>query len=497
MKTRKIFEAMAIVTAISAVTRVIAFVFKIYLSRALGAEMLGVYQITISIFMLATSLSASGIPTALSRHLASLTATGDRRGACGILTSALCLSSGIAILTIIFFYIFPNITALLFTDSRCTEMFVIMLPALLSTSIYAVIRSYFWSQKNFFLYSISECGAELLSIMVIVVTLVLGIFKGNMSKSVAYAYVISDYIGVALLIVLFISKGGRMSKPTYMSRLVRSSTPITCTRLIGAIMSSMMALLIPTLLVKHGMSTSLATASYGRASGMVMSLIFAPSTIVGALAVVIIPELASSTAVDKSAAGQVVSPAISFSVIIACLFISLYIAEGDRLCTFLYHDSIAGEYLERVAILMLPMSINQICVSLLNTMGYESKTMTVHLIASATLTLLIFILPKHIGIYSYFVGLIVFHTLSSIMYLILITRLSHIPRKCMIQLLGLIAVSMVLGRAIHALRISHMHDFLAIVLASLTILLVHAIYLIGTRMVHVDIFTTSLSKNIK
>ena len=56
-KAKKVVGAVATVTVFGVFTRLIGFLFKIYLSRVLGAEALGVYQIALSVFFLFSSLS--------------------------------------------------------------------------------------------------------------------------------------------------------------------------------------------------------------------------------------------------------------------------------------------------------------------------------------------------------------------------------------------------------------------------------------------------------
>ena len=76
---RKIFKAFATVTVIAAITRGLSFVFKIYLSRKLGAEILGLYQICASVFMLFACISASGMPVTLSIITAESDSIGDNK----------------------------------------------------------------------------------------------------------------------------------------------------------------------------------------------------------------------------------------------------------------------------------------------------------------------------------------------------------------------------------------------------------------------------------
>ena len=52
------------------VTRVIGFVYKIFLSNLLGAEMLGIYQLVFPVFGICYTLFAAGIEPAVSQMIA-------------------------------------------------------------------------------------------------------------------------------------------------------------------------------------------------------------------------------------------------------------------------------------------------------------------------------------------------------------------------------------------------------------------------------------------
>ena len=60
----------ALVTAFSAAEHCLGFLYRILLSRTLGAEGLGRYQMALTVFSVLLMLSASGLPATLSRTVA-------------------------------------------------------------------------------------------------------------------------------------------------------------------------------------------------------------------------------------------------------------------------------------------------------------------------------------------------------------------------------------------------------------------------------------------
>ena len=81
-------KSFSIVTGFSVATRLLSFLFKIWMSRTLGAEAVGLYQIAFSVLVLLFSFTA-GAPTVLSRKVAECAARGDVRRQNSLTTASL------------------------------------------------------------------------------------------------------------------------------------------------------------------------------------------------------------------------------------------------------------------------------------------------------------------------------------------------------------------------------------------------------------------------
>ncbi|MCI8420758.1 MAG: oligosaccharide flippase family protein [Clostridia bacterium] len=428
---RKIFKAFATVTVISAITRGLSFVFKIYLSRKLGAEILGLYQICASVFMLFACICTSGLPVTLSRITAESDTVGDNKRQFGALTT--CLFAGVLITLVMIsaILIFPQILDLIFKDKRCRKLFLIMLPMLLTACLYAILRGWFWGKKYFGIYSISELADEILKIIFAILFLEGGMLAIQKEYTYALAMLAGDIIVVVIIIIMYVAKKGKLAKPTLGKEIAKSATPLTVTRIVGSLMSTFMSLILPSLLVtKLGMSQSMATADFGRASGMVMPLIFTPTSIIGSLSVVLIPEIASVKADKgvKSLSGSL-GNAILFGCLVSCVFFTLFSGAGNQLGDLLYKDPLSGEYLAFASIIMIPMCLNNLVVSMLNSMGKEFNTFISHVIGCIVLIIILLTTPTILGVKSYFVSLGAMHLTALVINLIVLNKNVKIPSK--------------------------------------------------------------------
>ena len=78
MKKSALIKGTLILTAAGLITRLIGFVYRIYLSNALGSEQLGIYQLIFPVYGICHTLYASGIQTAISKLVAENGGTGQR-----------------------------------------------------------------------------------------------------------------------------------------------------------------------------------------------------------------------------------------------------------------------------------------------------------------------------------------------------------------------------------------------------------------------------------
>ena len=70
LRNHPLITGTLLLTLAGILSRVIGFFFRIFLSQTIGAEGMGIYQLTIPIHILTISLTSSAIQTAISRFVA-------------------------------------------------------------------------------------------------------------------------------------------------------------------------------------------------------------------------------------------------------------------------------------------------------------------------------------------------------------------------------------------------------------------------------------------
>lgn len=399
-KSKNVVKAVATVTVFSVFTRGLSFIFKIYLSRALGAEVVGQYQICISMFYMFACFSSSGIPLVLSRKTAETRAL-KKEGESALLTSALLLGICVSLTVFGVLSIAKPLLPKLLSDKRTAPMIAVMLPAIISTTIYNIIRGWFWGRKQFTSFSITETVEEVFRILFSAL-FVSGVISGlSGAYGIALAFTVSDVLVAALLLIMFFAKGGKLDKPSKIKEILLPSIPITVMRLFGNLISALIAVVLPARLMAAGFSVSQATAGFGRIAGMANPLLLAPNAIISSLAIVLIPEMSENRVKsDYKSLNRNLNGGINFSLIISGAFLCCFFALGKHLTTFLFKDEISGKYLSYAAFTMLPMCVSHLTQSALNSIGKELRAFINFMISMSAMVLGIYFLPKYMGLYS-------------------------------------------------------------------------------------------------
>ena len=423
---RTFVHAVALITAFAVATRAIGFLFRIFLSRVLGAEMLGVYQISMAFFMVFLTLVATGLPLAISKQVAT-------RNTRGVVTAGLVISLSASALVCLVVLAGSRFFGFLFTDERCIAILIALIPSVIAASVYGVIRAVWWGEKRFFLLGATELLEQVLRVVVFAVMLAVAFLFVDLSQIAALSYTVAFFIATVVVVIIFI-KTRRLKTPALTGHpsqykpLIKSAAPITGVRLAASLTMPIISVLVPMRLIAAGWSPTAAVAAFGVLVGMTLPLLTIPQTVISSLSTALVPEL-SSAHKDKNSASvsKQINNALRFTLFINFLLVPVFMALGEGIGVFLFDDVQSGVFLSLYAWAMIPMSMSQITNAILNSLGAETRAMKNYFIGSLALFAAIWFLPGVIGIGALVVGMGACMIIASILNLFLIRKLIKTP----------------------------------------------------------------------
>ena len=458
-----------VVTIFSCVERFIGFLYRIFLARSLDAELIGIYQVTLSVIGVLVTLSASGIPITVSRLMIKERESGNIRGENDVVSAGILSSLILSLPITLILYFFKNQFSFIFADPRCYDLFLIILPGVVITSVYAVIRGYFWGNQNFFTYSLIELLEEVVMCLsgVIIITISKNAWQKTLgaAQSVLISYIFSFILSTAT----FILKSGKITNPLLkLKPLMKSSSPITLMRTLTSFLGSIVAIILPNKLVASGLSQNLSMKLFGELSGMAMPLLFIPSTVIGSIALVIVPKLSQSYyRKDSKNLNFAILKSVDYSLIISCLIVPIFIACGNEIGQIIYKNQNAGHYLSVSAFIMVPMSLTLISNSILNSLNREKFTLINFILGAVCMIFSVMFLTKFVGIYSLIIGYLISYVLTSLLNFIMLSKTTHqgkiYLKKTAIYTL-IVAATTLLGFFMHGILFGRVSNFVMVLI---------------------------------
>jgi len=435
---KRLFKTIMIITLFSCITRALGFLFRIYLSRELGAESLGIYQVALSVFGVLCTLIASGLPVILSREVAKANALGDKKMSASNVGSGLLLSILIAVISCIIVILFPGLFNSIFTDPSSLQILYLLLPGVLATAIYATFRGAMWGNKKLVWLEVTELFEQVVRIILCIIffSSIASLLPKN--ELAALSLSISCILSCIMVIIVYFACGGRIASPKgTFKNITLTSTPVTAVRSLSSLVTSIIAIVIPLRLVAVGMAESEALAEFGILSGMTLPLLTIPGTLIGSLAVALIPEIsANTTNIDKLNNDKVrttiraqINNAIGVAVVLSFIFLPFYLMLGKEIGLLLFNNQKAGEYLILSSWIMIPMGICQITNSVLNAIGLEMKSLLNYILGAIFMFASIIFLPQYIGINSLIVGTALMYIITGVLNLNMLKKRRLLSRK--------------------------------------------------------------------
>lgn len=405
---KSLFKTVALITIFSFLTRVLGFVFRIILSRIVGAEGLGIYQMAMSVFMVLLTIISSGIPFVLSRETSAFYSHKKEKSAGSYISVALIFTLVLSVVLCLIVPLFKGIFLSMWTEDACYRVLISLLPALVFSSVYCVLRGQLWGKGNYFALCSSELYEQIIRIVLSLIVIKSSFSAIENAFNLGWTMSVACFFSMLFVVGLFFLYGGKLHKPQkeFLSPFIKQSAPITLMRVVGSFVQPLIAFIIPTRLTLAGYTTAQAVGLYGVAMGMTMPLLFVPSTIIGSLSTALVPDISSALAQNnQNHIEKRISSSITFALSISALFVPVFMGVGEQIGLFLFDNILSGSLLQGACWVLIPLGLNGITSSILNSLGLENKSFKNFVFGGLVMFALLWFTPALLGINSLIIGM--------------------------------------------------------------------------------------------
>lgn len=399
--------------------RILGFFYRIFLSRTIGAEGLGLYNMIHPIYGICFALCAGSIQTALSQLIASKSSHGRSIFHTGLVLSMAmsCLLAILVCKNADFFATF------ILMETRCAPYLPIMGISVPFAAFHSCINGYYYGMQKSKIPAFSQVAEQIIRM-----TLVFGIAENwlQQEKTITVELaVVGHLIGeIAAAIFTFLcmlllppqktADGGEASQKDFafdfsntISPLAALALPLMGNRLILNLLSSAETIWIPSRLQMFGLTDSEAVSVYGVLTGMAMPFILFPSAITNSMAVLLLPSVAQAQAAGRRNEIQSsITISLRYSMYMGIFCIGIFTMFGSTLGNSVFHNSDAGRYIQILAWLCPFLYLATTMGSILNGLGNTHTTFLQNTAALLLRIAFVLIGIPRFGIFAYLCGIL-------------------------------------------------------------------------------------------
>lgn len=392
-----------------AITKILAMVIKIFLTRAIGDYGIATYMMVLPTFNLFITLCSMSLSTSISKLISER--GNSKRVVLSIVPVSLIYNF---ILMGILIILAPYISNNLLKNSLTYYPIMAIAFTLPFICISSILKGYFYGNENmspFVISNIIEQIVRLLFIIFVIPKLM------NFGLSIAITMVVlinvlSELSSIVCLILFIPNKKIKITDFKYDKSIMKDvldiSLPSTGSRLIGSISYFFEPIILTFIMLYLGYGNDYITSEYGIITGYVQPLLLLPSFFTMAISTSLLPVISSSySRGNYGYAKKKLKQAISISLFIGIIFSVIFMLIPELLLKFIYNTELGVNYIRVICPFFLLHYIQGPLTAYLQAINMADVAMKGTLVGAIIKNILLFILPIFIGIWGFVISSLV------------------------------------------------------------------------------------------
>ena len=438
MSKNYFFKGILILTFTGILSRLMGFFYKIFLSHAIGAQGLGIYQLTLPVHGIVLAGASLGIQAAISRLCASSLALGKEKDACNTLLIGIVFSTALSFL--LSAAVFGNadfLGTVVLKEPETADLLRILAFSFPLSSLHSCINSFYFARKKAGIPSGIQLLEQTARISSAYVIYLIFLSEGRKITPVIaaggalFSEVAAASASLLALAFYFQKIRYRFVKNSFSLSLVREikriAVPHSVNRLLLTTLSGIEMVLIPRRLLLAGLSQADALSIYGIFTGMALPLILFPATLTNSASLMLMPSVASLQALGQEKRIRFVlrkTMETCFLFGSCCTF--FFFLFGNLLGKFLFHSSTAGIYIRTLAFICPFLYTNTMLESILNGLGKPDACLFHNAAGICIRIAFIFFFIPVLGIQGYFYGMLLSQLILTFLHFIYLNNLTSV-----------------------------------------------------------------------
>lgn len=379
-----------ILTVAGVIVKVIGSVNRILLSRLLGGEGIGLYQMAYPIYLLALSISSAGIPVAISIIVAEKIARRDYRGANRVFRISLIVLAVTGVLFTLLLYFGAGwlIEHQFVRDPRAYYAIAALAPAIFFVTILSSYRGYFQGMQMMTPTAVSQIAEQFIRVVTMIFFAYILLPRGLEYAAAGASFGAGPGAAAGLLVLLYFYWRHRPalkynidtqppikqeSGISIISRVVRLALPVSLANIMIPVVSNIDLLIVPARLEAAGYTVEQATELFGYLTGMAVPLVNLATILTASLAASLVPAVSEAyTLGDKSRIYQRIATATRVASLITIpSFIGMCLL-ATPISQMLYGTPNAGTPIAILSMGIFLLGLHQVTTGILQGLGHTA-----------------------------------------------------------------------------------------------------------------------------
>ncbi|MBQ8880497.1 MAG: oligosaccharide flippase family protein [Clostridia bacterium] len=448
-------------TAVALAMRTVSMLFGAFISRAVGAEGMGIYTAVMTVYSFAVTLATSGISLTVTRLVAEAIGKGREGDVGSILRSSAVYSLAFsAISSLALFFGAELIGGSILSDSRTVPAFRILSLSLTGVGLCSVLSGYFIGVRRVGFNAVVQVASQLarMVLTVFLVTKTRGQGIVRTVSALCIGITLTELLSLVLVFAEFMLD--RRLHPTRAAKktcvgvkdVASAAIPLGVSSYVRSVLTTIEHILIPKRLIGRGESGEEAYSHYGLLHGMALPVVLYPMSPLSSFSGLLVPEFASDFArADNERMSRVASEALnttlSYSAVVAVL---LYVFS-EELGYVIYGSYDVGGYISMLAPIIPIMYLDHVTDNVLKGIGEQVYSMWVNIADSLLSVALVFFLIPVFGITGYALVIIIMEGFNFVLSLTRLTGKIRIKLHFLKSLVSPLCCSLAAGKIADAL----------------------------------------------
>ncbi len=402
--TKKIstqFGYALIMTAVNLVMRSVSVSFNAYLTSKIGSSGIGLFQLIMTVYGLAVTISSGGVKLSAMR-LTVQTEAANRYDTQKTMRMIMSYSVLISMLTALALNVSSGFIAAKWIGSaQAAESLKILSYSLPFTSLSAALGGYFTAKNKIPQYSAVQMLEQLIKIAITVMLLnkYLPYGNGKACTAIVIGMTLSEMISYSMSFILKqITHNSKKNYPRIeIKEFLRIALPDAAGSICRNILLTVEHLLIPIGFKKSGANSSAALSAYGNIHAMVLPVLLYPNAILQSVSTLLIPSLAGKNELgNREEINITAKKNLKLSFIYSLCCASIMALFAPLISQTVYKSDEAVLYIRILAPLVPIMYLDTVTDGILKGLDQQLYSMRYNIIDSALCVILVYlILPRY------------------------------------------------------------------------------------------------------